>query len=458
MMNALDTMLGQLMSPNVNAYTKKKELEKLHAELGERKHWDREVDVVRVLTSLTKTPAEELEVRRAASVCLAALVRKGVELSQISLRRLLDCARETTAEALAQESNLKEHPARQVYANALVPVISRCGDMPQARELLRPLAGLLAQTGEGGSITVRRQALLALLRMHAAPAHNAAAAALRGEWLDELGRQLRAERDAQTKRHLLEVLEATNGVCATAEEAERLERLAVRGLAAASSVPDALEGLELCCAAAGPHFLALALAPQSPARALLDEGTAASDERVRGGAWARWCQACLAALRAGPLPLSRVVPVFRRACGDARTATLLAKALLASGGLWERLAAAGLDAERLGELGPPLLDLAHCARGSLHLANELWSKLFKRLLGCEERDRSLVHVLPRELLLAHGPAILCPLAFSGICSVAAEAPAAGGDERDLRTALTDEVSSHLFVGGLCVSSLRSPCL
>lgn len=81
----------------------------------------------------------------------------------------------------------------------------------------------------------------------------------------------------------------TGGACGSAEEAAELERVTVTGLAGAcSDALSMLEGLDLCCAACGPHFLGLVLAPKSPSLALLDE--LMNGEATRARAWAVWCQ------------------------------------------------------------------------------------------------------------------------------------------------------------------------
>lgn len=197
MMGPLDTMLALLQSPAVAAYSKKKEYERLFRDLRERKHLEREADLVRVCVAHAGGTAEDAEVRTLAAQCLAVLA-KGADLSQISLKRIRQCALAALQEALAQEGNLKEHPARGAYANVLAPLGPRCDELPGlGQELTAPLCAVLRKTRELGSTMVRRQALLLLLHMLASDAHRAAVRAAAPQWLEDLGLELRSERDGR---------------------------------------------------------------------------------------------------------------------------------------------------------------------------------------------------------------------------------------------------------------------
>jgi hypothetical protein len=432
-MSGPSTTLQLLESPSVKAYAKKMELKgKFRDDVQACKHAEHEEEMVRVLVALVEKEGEhkegdELEVRKEAARCLP-LLGKYAALSRASLSRLLACAAKMTKEALRQEGNLKEEPARVAYADALGPVIAKCDQLPprDVRSLLEDVVLLLRKTRDGGSLSLTRQTLCLILRLGKTGIHAAALNALRPQWLEEFGQHIRVEKDVETKKLMVKhIWNVENGVCETTDQAKRLEDVAVRGLAAAADFKHAFETLELVCAAAGPHFLALALNPQSPSRALLDEATrkrgtdanGRADEeanKMRKRGWAVWCQACVQADKVGVLSLAHVAPALKTAAEDATGAKLLVQELSAPKGLWERIVTgAALMVERLGELEGLLRSLAECGKGDVGLAHELWNGMFARLVTEDDT------IEPR-VLLAHGHTLLCSLVFSGICSVAME--------------------------------------
>jgi hypothetical protein len=129
MLSNLDVVLQVLQSPTVLVYNKKNEYEKVFADLTEKRHLEREVDVIRVCVAHVGNVSEEVELRTIASQCVVVVAKFGA-LSQISMTRIYKCALGTIKEALGQQGNLKEHPARGAYANMLVPLGLRCDAYP----------------------------------------------------------------------------------------------------------------------------------------------------------------------------------------------------------------------------------------------------------------------------------------------------------------------------------------
>lgn len=316
----MDELLGHiklLSGASVDVYTKKVEYGKLKKKLMEGVDEVPE-ELVSMLVNHADNEVEDVDLRTSAIQCLKEVV--SCDLSKMGMSRVQKCVVKALREATQQKDDLGNNPLKTFFKFG-VHIVGQLTDTMRVTEqermqLMETVTSMWRKTGDkGGSVSIRKESAVCLLRMHAS---ERARALMMGQWkmgwLQCVALEVAAKKDQdrEDERHveLLRKLLA-RGLCVTEEMASEFEKEAL-GRIDLASCPWAMISCELCCLACGPHMMTLLSKDGSPCFQLLHDGL--SKDAHRSMAWRVWGMAMRQACGEHPpqqKEIQRMMVVFK---------------------------------------------------------------------------------------------------------------------------------------------------